>query len=426
MNRSEAFSRREYFKQLVAVGGVAALGACLDAQNETPGKKPASIPKGDPSERPRRQHAWNEALDTDDAGNYRLPTHHVLVAFDLLDEPTPEDAATVESAFRSVEKAYGYDSNGLLFTVGYGPSYFETVGADSPISEPTVLTSIEEPTFDRFEGLIHLASDNPDVVLEAESALFGELTKPNGVEMDATLNGVIERVEPRRTGFLGTGLPESHAEEVGGAPDGMPDDTPAFMGFPSGFQSSQAPEDRVTIQSGPYDGGTTTHLETLDIQLRAWFRQESHWLRVAKTFSPTHAEEGTVGDTGEKLDAVTGAAEAAEETESDARTEGIVGHAQKAARARDEDGTAPLLRRDFNTTDRDVPGLHFLAHQRSIDDYTRVRRAMAGEEIDGVGRRVNNGLLQYIFVARRGNFLVPPRSKRSLPTVGEAYSGIRR
>ncbi|WP_336325635.1 DUF7405 family protein [Halovenus sp. HT40] len=420
MTRSESVSRREYFKWLVSVGGTAALAACLDAQNEAPGEESVPIPKGDPSERPDRQHAWNDALETDDAGNYRLPTHHVLVAFNLLDDPTADDADTVESALRSIESAYGYDSDGLLFTVGYGPSYFERLSADSPIPEPRALTSIEDPVFDEFDGLIHLASDKPDVVLEAESALFGELSKPNGVEMDATLNGIVERADPRRTGFLGTGQPAAHADEIGGLPDGISEETPAFMGFKSGFQSSQAPEDRVTLQSGPYAGGTTTHLETLDIQLRAWFTQEDHWLRVAKTFSPEHAAEGTVGETGEKLDTATGAAEAAEQTASDARTEGVVGHAQKTARARDEDGTAPLLRRDFNTTDRDVPGLHFLAHQRTIDDYVRVRQAMAGEDIDGVGQRVNNGLLQYIFVVRRGNFLVPPRSKRSLPGIGEA------
>ncbi|MXR51814.1 Tat pathway signal protein [Halovenus sp. WSH3] len=417
MSPSESVSRREYFKRLVAVGGTAALAACLDAQSEAPDGDTVSVPTGDPSERPQRQHAWNAVLDTDDAGNHRLPNHHVLLAFDLAGEPTAEDAATVESAFRSLESAYGYDTNGLLFTVGYGPSYFRTVGAEAPIPEPTALTSIEDPVFDQFDGLIHLASDQPDVVLEAESALFGEIDRPNGVEMAATLAGIVERTEPRRTGFLGSGLPSERADEVGGVPDEMPADTPAFMGFESGFRSSQAPEDRVTIQSGPYAGGTTTHVETLDMQLRAWFTQEDHWLRVAKTFSPGHAEAGSVGETGEKLGSATGAAAAAEETETDAQTEGIVGHAQKAARARDDDGTAPLLRRDFNTTDRDVPGLHFLAHQRSIDEYARVRRAMAGEDIDGVGQRVNNGLLQYIFVARRGNFLVPPRSERALPAV---------
>jgi hypothetical protein len=416
MNRPESLSRREYCKRLVAVGGTAALAACLDAQSEAP-EGAVEIPEGDPSERPERQHAWNAALATDDAGNHRLPSHHVLAAVDLVAEPTPEAAETVESALRSLESAYGYDTNGLLFTVGYGPSYFQKVGRESPVPEPTALTSIEDPTFDEFDGLVHLASGNPDVVLEAEEALFGEITKPNGVEMAASLDGVFERVEPRRTGFLGKGLPAEKAEEVGGAPEEMPEDTPAFMGFESGFQSSQAPEDRVTIESGPYAGGTTTHVETLDMQLDAWFSQEDHWLRVAKTFSPTHAAEGSVGDTGEKLDAVTGAAEVADQTASDAQTEGVVGHAQKAARARDDDGTAPLLRRDFNTTDRDVPGLHFLAHQRTIEDYVRVRQAMAGEDIDGVGQRLNNGLLQYIFVVRRGNFLVPPRSTRALPGV---------
>jgi hypothetical protein len=74
------------------------------------------------------------------------------------------------------------------------------------------------------------------------------------------------------------------------------------------------------------------------------------------------------------------------------------------------------LRRDFNTTDGGVPGSHFLVHQRSIDEFVRVRRAMAGQDLDGgVGQRHNNGLLQYIFVKRRGNFLVPPREKRALP-----------
>jgi len=415
MNHPESVSRREYCKRLVAVGGTAALAACLDAQSESGDGGAPVIPTGDPGERPDRQHAWNTVLDTDDAGNHRLPTHHTLISLDLATDPEPADASTVESAFRSLESAYGYDPDGLLFTVGYGPSYFEAIGEDSPIPEPTAVTSLEEPTFDSFDCLIHLASNNPDVVLEAEEALFGTIERPNGVEMAETLEGVFERTGQRRTGFIGAGQPDEHAAEIGGVPDEMPDDAPAFMGFDSGFQSSQAPEDRVTIESGPYAGGTTTHVETLDIQLQTWFNQDDHWLRVAKTFSPSHAKDERVGETGEKIDASTGAGAVAEQTADDARTEGIVGHAQKAARARDDDGTSPLLRRDFNTTDRDVPGLHFLAHQRSIDEYVRVRQAMAGEDIDGVGQRHNNGLLQYIFVVRRGNFIVPPKAKRSLP-----------
>ncbi|PSQ37240.1 Tat pathway signal protein, partial [Halobacteriales archaeon QS_9_70_65] len=43
------------------------------------------------------------------------------------------------------------------------------------------------------------------------------------------------------------------------------------------------------------------------------------------------------------------------------------------------------------------------------------------EETPAVRQRVNNGILRYIFVKNRGNFLVPPRELRALPTPdGEA------
>jgi len=38
---------------------------------------------------------------------------------------------------------------------------------------------------------------------------------------------------------------------------------------------------------------------------------------------------------------------------------------------------------------------------------------VAGE--GGIGERINNGILQYLSVERRGNYLVPPRSLRALP-----------
>lgn len=405
-------SRREYLRALVAAGGAVGLSACLDfVDGESP-------PAGDPAERPARQHAWNDALDTDEHGNTLPPEHHVLVALDLAGDPAPDDRDDVEDAFRSLERAYAYDSEGLLFTVGYAPAYFERVGADQPIPDAEPVTSIESPEIDDFDALVHLASDRAEVVLEAESALFGE-AEPGGTGMDATLEGVFERrSERRRTGFVGDGLPAQFADEVGGVPDEMPEDAPFFMGFQSGFTNSQAPEERVTIREGPYEGGTTTHVESLDLDLQQWFGQDDHWLRVAQTFSPAHADEGAVGETGEELGASSGIEPAADRVGEDARERGVVGHAQKAARARDEDGTPPLLRRDFNTTDGGVPGSHFLVHQRSIDEFVRVRRAMAGQDLDGgVGQRHNNGLLQYIFVKRRGNFLVPPREKRALPEV---------
>ncbi|MFC7074280.1 Tat pathway signal protein [Halovenus rubra] len=403
-------SRRDYLRALVAAGGTAALAACVDAPGDT------SVPAGDPTERPPRQHAWNGVLRADDDGNPQSPEHHVLLALELSATITQETREQVEMALRSLESAYAYDPAGLLFTVGYTSSYFERVGSDSPVPEPETMTTLESPEFDDFDAIVHLASDNPEVVLEAEEALFGEVS-PNGAKMDATFEGVFERGEPRRTGFIGPGLPAEHTD-MPEVPDSIPEDAPFFMGFRSGFAESQAPESRVTIQEGPYSGGTTTHIESLTLQLETWFEQDNHFQRVAKLFSPEHAMDERVGEIGKKLERETGVAgEIAERTEQDARELGTVGHAQKAARERDEDGAPPLLRRDFNTTDNGTPGVHFLAHQRRIADFARVRQAMAGEDIagEGVGKRLNNGILQYVFVRRRGNFIIPPRDNRALP-----------
>ncbi len=412
-DRTNALSRRGYLRGLVAVGGAAALAACQDATGET------DVPTGTPGERPARQHAWNDALDTDQDGNIRLSRHHVLVPLSLTGTPDKEAREQVESALQSLESAYAHDTGGLLFTVGYTPEYFRVIGEESPIPEPEPLTSMESPEFDEFDALVTLSSDNPDVVLEAEQALLGKRAKANGVEMEATLEGVFEQASPRRTGFVGAGLPAEYTD-TDGVPDSVPEEAPFFMGFRSGFSASQASEDRVTIAEGPYAGGTTTHVESLELQLRTWFEQDSQYQRVAKMFSREHAESGMVGDVGEKLETSTGVAgEIAARTEQDAREHGIVGHAQKAARARDPDGTPPLLRRDFNTVDGDRPGVHFVAHQQRIEEFVRTRKAVAGEGFSGqgVGQRLNNGILQYIFVRRRGNFLVPPRKKRSLPGI---------
>lgn len=405
-------SRRNYMRSLVAVGGSTALAACVNDPDTS------TVPTGSPADRPARQHAWNDALSADEDGNLRPPEHHVLLPLRLATDVDPDGRDQVESTLRSLESAYAYDTEGLLFALGYASSYFEAVGADAPIPEPEALTSLESPAFDEFDALLHLASDSPEVVLEAEEALFDASVAPNGVEMESTLEGAFERAQPRRTGFVGPGLPAQHTD-LSGVPESIPDEAPFFMGFRSGFVESQAPEDRVTLRDGPYAGGTTTHVESITLQLQTWFEQDSHFQRVSKLFSPEHAMEERVGEVGEQLGSSTGVAgDIADSTETDAREFGTVGHAQKAARERDEDGTPPLLRRDFNTVDGDRPGVHFLAHQRTIADFARVRRAMAGEDIagEGVGQRLNNGILQYLFVRRRGNFLVPPREKRALPT----------
>jgi len=214
-------------------------------------------------------------------------------------------------------------------------------------------------------------------------------------------------------------LPAKNQDIRGISGEPVPEEAPFFMGFRSGFAESQPSEDRVTLSEGPFAGGTTQHVEKLDIQLNAWFNQENHHQRVAKMFSPEHAREELVEGVGENLGNATGI-EPKEMTAliDTAREDGVVGHAQKAAAAR-EDGQPIILRRDFNTTDDEQAGLHFLSLQEEITDFVTTREAMTGAAIansSGVGSRINNGILQYIFVRRRGNFLVPPRELQSMPT----------
>ena len=111
--------------------------------------------------------------------------------------------------------------------------------------------------------------------------------------------------------------------------------------------------------------------------------------------------------------------EVSERTIEDARQFGMVGHAQKVTRVRG-DGPPLLLRRDFDSTADGEAGLYFLSLQRGIGDFERTREPTNGADVAGtsaVGARLNNGILQYVFVQRRGNFLLPPRPSRTLPGV---------
>jgi len=408
-----ALSRRDYCRALVAVGGATALSACISESEDV------DVPTGtdDPDSLPERQHAWNESLSRDDDGNVSPPEHHVLVALSLSTEPSDDGREQVEDALRTLERAYEWSNEGLLFTIGYTPAYFERFEAELPESvdlpEPEpIVGAVEE--FDEFDALLHLASDHSRVVLEAEEGLFGERDTLNGLEIVTDLTDVFERVEAhRRTGFVGEGLPAEHTD-LRGVPDSIPDDAPFLMGFRSGFNESQATEDRVTIEAGPFADGTTEHVSSMRINLRQWFEQDNHWQRVAKLFSPEHADKELVGEVGKRLTDSTALSTARiEATEDDARS-GVVGHAQKAARARD-DGEPVLLRRDFNTVDGDEPGLHFLSLQEGIEEFVRVREAMEGEDLSSSLTHLNNGIRGYLSIDRRGSYLVPPRSMRALP-----------
>ncbi|WP_135854216.1 DUF7405 family protein [Halorussus salinus] len=416
-------SRRDFAKAAVAIGGASALSACLSRGDDLD----VATGPDDLSTLPARQHAWDGFLARDDHGNVKAPRHRVLLLLNYAGEGAPSDAdrRTAESAFRSLERAYERGGKGLLFTVGYSPSYFDRFDADLPdsvdLQEPKALASFEDPKLDRQDAVVHLASDHAEVVLAAEEALLGNSDKANGVEMEADLSGVFQKAD-RRTGFIGEGLPADH-QDVDGIPDSEPvdEESPLYMGFKSGFQKNQASEDRVTIREGPFSGGTTSQVSKIRLNLDQWYGQDSRYQRVGKMFCPVHAEEGLVEGAGDNL----GDSSKMEATgcpahaEDHARTKGMVGHSQKTARARDDDDSPLMIRRDFDSTDDGKAGLHFVSLQRTISDFVDTRDAMNGEDLaerSAVGQMNNNGILQYMDVVRRGNFLLPPRAKRALPT----------
>jgi len=199
------------------------------------------------------------------------------------------------------------------------------------------------------------------------------------------------------------------------------------MGFMAGFRQNQATEEYVTLADGPFAGGTTKHVSNLRMRLDDWYGEQSYDQRVAELFSPVHAEQGLVDGVGENLGDDSGVTpEIVDSIREHAREFARVGHAQKAARAnRDDDGRVRTLRRHFESTDdigsdQKVASLHFPSLQRRVTAFEEVRRAMNGEDLTevtpAIRQRVNNGILEYIFVRRRGYFLVPPRRLRSLPT----------
>jgi len=419
MTEKRGIPRRQFLQSAVAIGGTAAFSACL-------GREEIDVPTGpdDLSSYPERQHAWNKALPEDDHGNIVDARHRVLLYLNYRQDgqPTEADRSTVETALEGVERAYKRGGDGLLLTVSYSRAYFDQFEESLPESvdlpHPEALAPFEDPALDTPDAVVHLASNHAQVVLGAEEALKGSTSTLNGVDQpDESLTDVFE-ITDRRTGFIGDGLPAENADEADGVPaDKVPDDAPLFMGFKSGFERNQASEDRVTIQSGPFAGGTTQHISKLQLNLNQWYNQDDRWQREAKMFCPYHAENDVIEGVGENLGNSNGV-DACQPADETAREMGVVGHAQKASRARDDTNTPVILRRDFDSTDGGEASVHFVSLQRQISEFVETLQAMIGTDLSNssaIGQRTNNGILQYIQTERRGNYLIPPRSLRALP-----------
>lgn len=407
-------SRRRILRRIAGVTGVSSLAGCVGFldRSESPDRDLDLPPNPLADDLPEGQHEWNDYLRRDTHDTPLSPRHHAVVLLELDESPSVEAARTVERAMRTLDAAYPWSSDGLLGALAWGTAYFERIGEldRAPIGPPEVLSRTDEPDLLDFDAALVLASDVESHPKAAEAAMFGDRNSVNGRDVEDRLGDVFSRVG-RRTGFIGEGLPAAHADAEGiPSPDAVDEDAPMFMGFFSGRPGTQASEERVTIDSGEFEGGTTMHLSHLRQNLDAWFDVLDRSERVARMFSP----EADPGD----LDGFTDDVAFENDPTENAGEHGVVGHHEKLLRAR-RDGEPIILRRDFNTVDDGHAGVHFLSLQESIDDFVETRDAMNGwwlrRESDSIRDRKNNGILEFVTVTSRANFYVPPRERRSFP-----------
>jgi hypothetical protein len=368
-----------------------------------------------PRDLPARQHAQDAVLRRDSDGNPIAPRHHAVLLLDLDREPSAEGARTVERAMRAVEAAYEWRPEGLLHMLVWGTPYFERIGRSNaaPISPPENHSRTDDPRLEGFDAALVLSSDVPSHLQRAESTLFDD-GEGGGETFDHRLGEVFTRVG-KRTGFIGSGLPQKHAEAEGIPTDAeIPESSPMFMGFRSGLAETQASEDDITISGGWFDdefaGGTTMNLTHFQQSLSGWFEALDDDERVDRMFAPDL--------TPEDVSSFTQSVPFADAVREHAAEHDVVGHHEKVAQAR-EDGDPLLLRRDFNTVDGGRAGVHFLSLQASIDDFVKTRRAMNGwyvrDDSPQITDRERNGILEFITEVSVANFYVPPRSDRAFP-----------
>lgn len=429
-------SRREFVNAAVAIGGISALNACIELSGHAETPEESAFPNGHAniSALPDRQHAWGRYIVRNARQNPVFPQYQVALFLDYTGSipPKTSEQEQVETAFRTLERAYQWGTggndgvamnNGLLFTIAYAPAYFDRFdqsipdGIDVPPPEATLTELDADPSkADPYDAVLHFGSDHPEIVLATEEALFGDLDRINGIDVDANLSGLFEKAE-RRAGGVGRGVVHRELDH-----NGIPERSPLSMGFKSAFKDNLPAEDRITITDSHFAQGTTQHFSRLEIDLDKWYDIDDEG-RVKRMFGADYTVEdvGEVGDTLGDTSRIT--EKQAAESEHDAETEGIVGHTQKTARARDDDFQARILRRgDFNAPAEPGSVLHFGSIQEGITEFVKTRKAMqtldfdrdSGEDAPDINRD-DHGILGFIEVTNRANFLMPPRHLRSLP-----------
>ena len=415
----------------VGVGAVAGAGVGIDralaSGPAATGPARPTVPDvalaAQPAGLPARQHAWTAYLAVDLEGNPIPPRFDRLLFFDVVGAPTPACARLLEAALRTLERTFRWMPSGLLFTAGWGPGYFtDVLRVAPPIPPAKALSDFEQPAIDDYHLCLHIASDDEARLAQVEAALTGGAPIPDYTDAAAPLDiSAALRWRETRTGFVGAGLP-AERQKTGGIPGGrpVPGDSPLFMGFKSALKRNQATENDVTIADGPFAGGTTMHASYMRLRLDTWYAQMSQQERVARMYAPQVTQD--------QVNHFTTDAESDPNLLGQAITRyGVIGHAQTSATARRK-GRPIILRRDFDSTDGGEAGLHFVALQAAIEDFVATRAAMNATSAQlrnpSITDTVNNGINEFIFVTKRGNYLLPVRAERSFPLLPGRASAL--
>ena len=160
----------------LAAGGAAVGGAVVEGGTSSPGVRQPRLPDValgvQRAGLPARQHAWDAVLRRDVHGNPVAPRFARLLFFDVRGMPTPAHAHILEAALRTLERRFEWGPRGLLIVAGWGPRYFASLPAASPVPAARGLSDFEEPTIDDYELCLHLASDDERRLAEVEAALL--------------------------------------------------------------------------------------------------------------------------------------------------------------------------------------------------------------------------------------------------------------
>ena len=202
------------------------------------GDRPPVPLRHQPPGLPRRQYAWTNTLATHTDGNPVEPRHAKLLFFDIPGRASVDDARRLEATLRTLERWYPWEPDGLLFTAGWGPDYFESrLGIASPVPKAKALSDFELPTIDPYHLCLHLACNDEHRLNEVEAELLGNASSERADRRLAVPRAL--RWRESRTGFVGSGLPAAH-QDVAGIPADrpVPARAPLYMGFKSNLRKN--------------------------------------------------------------------------------------------------------------------------------------------------------------------------------------------